>query len=163
MAKKIVTPAQKQTAAQFKAEAAKAAAKPAQLSKGEQATIAAVGAAVQGKPAPAPAGAGTTNGKPNKAPKAAKAPKDPKAAPAPKPPRPTRPAGMPDHYTMSGNKKHQCNGPQAWSPVFLAAAKAAALPGGQVREGDGVRLALAIGVAELAKRHGIKLDGAVAK
>jgi hypothetical protein len=67
---------------------------------------------------------------------------------------------MPDHYTMNGNKKHQCNGPQTWSAIFLAAAKAAALPGATVREGDGVRLALAIGVAELAKRHGIKLDTA---
>lgn len=149
--KKIETPAQKQTAAQFKAEAAKAAAKPAPVAKPapEQTTI----------PATAPKAA-----KPAPTPKAPKAPKDPKPAPAPKAPRPTRPEGMKDHYTLSGNKKHQCNGPQAWSAVFLAAAKAAALAGAQVREGDGVRIALTIGVAELAKRHGIKLDaGAVAK
>ena len=142
MAKKLVTPAQKQTAAQFKAAEAAEAAKQA---------------AAKADPKPAKAA------KPAPAPKAAKDPKPAKAAkpaPAPKAERPKRPEGMPDHWTLSGNKKHQANGPQSWSAVFLAAAKAAALPGGAVREGDGVRIALAIGVAELAKRHGVKLEAA---
>lgn len=141
---KIVTPAQKATAAAAKAEIAKAAAKAAAAKttpvvKGDQTTI----------PGAAPT--------PNKAPKAAKAAKAP-APPKAKTERPKRPEGLPDHWTLSGNKKHQCNGPQAWSAVFQAAAKKEL--GETGREGDGVRLALALGVEALAKKHGIKIPAA---
>lgn len=87
-------------------------------------------------------------------PAAAKLTKAPAAPKAPKA-KPQRPAGAPAHYTANGNKKHQCNGPIAWTAVFLGAARKEL--GATAREGDGVRMALMIGVAELAKRHGINL------
>lgn len=49
----------------------------------------------------------------------------------------------PAHYTASGTKKHQANGPVEWSKVFKAAAKIV----GSAREGEGVRLAMAYAVA----------------
>ena len=91
-----------------------------------------------------------------KAKAAAPAPaKDPKPAKAPKAPAKKATEGLPDHWTLSGNKKHQCNGPRTWSAVFQAAAKKEL--GATGREGDGVRLALALGVEALAKKHGIKI------
>lgn len=67
-----------------------------------------------------------------------------------------RPPGAPMHWTAAGTKKHQTNGPVAWSAVFLAAAKKA----GFTREGDGVRIVLARGVAVMAKELGIEVDAA---
>lgn len=77
-----------------------------------------------------------------------------KAKPAKAKAKPAK--AQPGHYTASGNKKHQCNGPIAWSKVLLAAAHKEL--GATAREGDGVRLALAIGVEALAKRHGLKME-----
>jgi len=82
-------------------------------------------------------------------------PATPSTPATPKPPRPVRPANLPDHVTLSGNKKHQTNGPIGWGVVFRAAARAAY--GDKGTEGDGVRLALEIGVKELAKRHNVEI------
>lgn len=48
---------------------------------------------------------------------------------------------QPGHYTEAGTKKHQANGPVAWSKVFQRVA------GKEGREGEGVRAALAYAVA----------------
>lgn len=84
--------------------------------------------------------------------------KPPKADPSPKRTpggRARAPAGKPGHYTSGGHKKHQTNGPVVWSQIFLAAARKASGP--TAREGEGVRLALEIGVAALAKQLGLTI------
>jgi hypothetical protein len=49
----------------------------------------------------------------------------------------------PGHYTESGTRKFQANGPQEWGKTFRAAAKAM----GEGREGKGIMMAMAYAVA----------------
>lgn len=51
------------------------------------------------------------------------------------------------------NRKYQCNGPASWSRVFMESANRAI---GSRKEGTGVRLALSIGVAQLASEYGLQ-------
>jgi len=69
----------------------------------------------------------------------AKKAKQAKASKAPKARK-----GTPGHYTESGTRKFQANGPIDWAATFKAAA-------GEGREGEGIRAAMAYAIAHKAQ------------
>jgi len=90
----------------------------------------------------------TTKTPKTKTPKTAPAAKPAPAKPAPAP-RSVLDAGKPGHWTATGTRKFQTNGPVAWTADL---AKISATLPGRPREGTVIGMCLSAGIELLAKK-----------
>lgn len=67
----------------------------------------------------------------------------------PPPPAPVKPEGKPGHWSASGTRKYQTNGPAAWTDML---AKISATLPGRPREGTVIGMCLSAGIELLSKK-----------